>query len=277
MQTKRSRRYAAISKGASVDYGWVIAYHNQKLTLAYHSFAANPDTALNQDFSQFVSENQFWLEDFALFIALKRAHKLRPWTEWERDLRHCDSGALAAARGESAEQINLERFRQWLFHRQWTALKEYARAKGVRLIGDLPIFVAHDSADVWAHQHEYFLDEGGNPTVIAGVPPDYFSPTGQRWGNPLYRWEVMQSAGYKWWIERIAALLRLVDFIRIDHFRGFEAYWEIPASEPTAIKGRWVEGPGASLFHEIKVGAGRAAHHRRGPRRDNARRGSAAR
>ena len=239
-----------------VDYGWVIPYHNQKLALAYHNFRADPDPALNQAFSQFVGENQFWLEDFALFIALKRGHKLRPWTEWESELRRCDASALAAAREDCAEQINLERFRQWLFHRQWTSLKEYTQEKGIRLIGDLPIFVAHDSADVWAHQHEYFLDEEGGPTVIAGVPPDYFSPTGQRWGNPLYRWDVMKAAGYKWWIERIKALLRLVDFIRIDHFRGFEAYWEIPASEPTAVKGQWVAGPGASLFQAIKAALG---------------------
>lgn len=239
-----------------VDFGWVIPYHNQKLKLAYYNFAANTEPALNQEFSQFASENQFWLEDFALFIALKRKHKLRPWTEWESELRRRESQALTAAREALAEQINLERFRQWLFYRQWTALKHYAQGNGIRLIGDLPIFVAHDSADVWAHQHEYFLDETGAPTVIAGVPPDYFSPTGQRWGNPLYRWDVMRASGCGWWINRIRALLRLVDFIRIDHFRGFEAYWEIPAGEPTAIKGKWVAGPGASLFHALKAALG---------------------
>ena len=239
-----------------VDYGWVIPFHNQKLALAYHNFAANPDPALTKDFGQFVSDSRFWLEDFALFIALKRRHKLRPWTAWESDLRRRDPSALARAREDCAEQINLERFRQWLFYRQWTALKGYAYGKGIRLIGDLPIFVAHDSADVWARQSEYNLDDTGGPTVIAGVPPDYFSPTGQRWGNPLYRWDVMKAAGYKWWIERIKALLRLVDFIRIDHFRGFEAYWEIPASEPTAVKGMWVEGPGAPLFEAIAAALG---------------------
>ncbi|MCY4064479.1 MAG: 4-alpha-glucanotransferase [Chloroflexi bacterium] len=239
-----------------VDYGWVIPFHNQKLALAYRNFAANPDQALAQAFRQFVSENQFWLEDFALFIALKRQHKLRPWTAWESELRRRDPSALAAARQVCAEQVNLERFRQWLFYRQWTALKEYAQGKGIRLIGDLPIFIAHDSADVWAHQREYYLDDAGSPRVIAGVPPDYFSPTGQRWGNPLYRWDVMKAAGFKWWIERINALLGLVDFIRIDHFRGFEAYWEIPASEPTAVNGRWAEGPGALFFEAIKAALG---------------------
>ncbi|MCY3980041.1 MAG: 4-alpha-glucanotransferase [Chloroflexi bacterium] len=239
-----------------VNYGWVIPYHNQKLALAYHNFAADADLTLKREFGEFVSDNQFWLEDFALFIALKRQHRLRPWTEWERELRQRDASALAKARVECAEQMNLERFRQWLFHRQWTALKECAHEKGIRLIGDLPIFVAHDSADVWAHQHEYLLDVSGSPTAVAGVPPDYFSPTGQRWGNPLYRWDVMNAAGYRWWIERIRALLNLVDFIRIDHFRGFEAYWEIPADEPTAIKGRWAPGPGATLFEAIKTALG---------------------
>ena len=239
-----------------IDYGWVIPYHNQKLALAFRNFMTDAGLTLNGEFDEFVSENRFWLEDFSLFIALKRQHKLRPWTEWERDLRRCDRSALAAAGAECAEQMNLERFRQWLFHRQWSALKEYANDKGIRLIGDLPIFVAHDSADVWAHQHEYYLDDSGNPKAVAGVPPDYFSPTGQRWGNPLYRWDVMKAGGYRWWIERIRALLKLVDFIRIDHFRGFEAYWEIPADEPTAIKGRWVEGPGATLFEAIKAALG---------------------
>jgi len=239
-----------------VDYGWIIPYHNQKLALAHHNFRSKPDPALNREFNQFVSDNQFWLEDFAAFIALKRAHNLRPWTKWARDLRSREGSAVAAARADCVERINLERFRQWLFHRQWASLRAYAQGKGIRLIGDLPIFVAHDSADVWAHQQEYFLDDAGEPTVIAGVPPDYFSPTGQRWGNPLYRWDAMGADRYQWWIQRIKALLRLVDFIRIDHFRGFEAYWEIPASEPIAIRGRWVAGPGASLFHEIKSALG---------------------
>ena len=239
-----------------VEYGWVIPYHNRKLALAHQNFVAGADAARLREYHRFVSDNQFWLEDFALFRALKREHKLRPWTEWNSDLRQRDPTALASARETCSERINLEQFRQWLFHRQWAELRTYANDRGIRLIGDLPIFVAHDSADVWANQHEYFLDEAGEPTVIAGVPPDYFSPTGQRWGNPLYRWDVKQAAGYTWWIERIRALLRLVDLIRIDHFRGFEANWEIPVGEPTAIKGRWAEGPGARLFQAIKTSLG---------------------
>ncbi len=240
----------------SVDYGWVGPYHNQKLASAWRNFSGGADQSLRQDFERFVDENHFWLEDFALFVTLKTRHRLRPWVEWEREFRRRDPAALAYASANFAEQVNSERFRQWLFYRQWRALKQYAKSKGVRLFGDLPIFVAHDSADVWANQREYFLDEAGNSTVVAGVPPDYFSPTGQRWGNPLYRWEVMHADGYQWWIRRIRALLKLVDYIRIDHFRGFEAYWEIPASEATAVKGKWVKGPGAAFFEAIRAAMG---------------------
>ncbi len=239
-----------------VDFGWIIPYHNQKLALAQHNFAGGASPHLNNDYEAFVNENSAWLDDFALFAALKRQHKLRPWIEWESSLLRRDKQTLAEAKKSCDDQINLERFRQWLFFRQWDALKAYANSRGLQLIGDLPIFVAHDSADVWANQHEYFLDGLGNPTVVAGVPPDYFSPTGQRWGNPLYRWEVMAAEGYQWWIHRIKMLLRLVDFIRVDHFRGFEAYWEIPASEATAIKGEWKAGPGASFFHALKRALG---------------------
>lgn len=239
-----------------VDYGWVIPYHNQKLSLAWRHFNDNVYPQLQQEYDQFVSEHRFWLEDFALFIALKRQHKLRPWVEWESNLRLRDTSAIAKATAALAEHIDAERFRQWLFHRQWTAFKTYAHDKGIRIFGDLPIFVAHDSADVWAHQQEYHLDKTGNPIAVAGVPPDYFSPTGQRWGNPLYRWDLMQAKGYDWWIERIKSLLNLVDYIRIDHFRGFEAYWEIPATEPTAVKGKWIDGPGASFFEAIRSALG---------------------
>lgn len=240
----------------SVDYGWIGLFHNQKLASAWRTFSSGGDRSLHLDYERFVNENRFWLEDFALFAALKRQHRLRPWVEWEGELRRREPAALTQAAANLAEQVNAERFRQWLFNRQWKALKHYANAKGIRLFGDLPIFVAHDSADVWAHQQEYYLGADGNPTVVAGVPPDYFSPTGQRWGNPLYRWDVMRADGYQWWIQRVQALLKLVDYIRIDHFRGFEAYWEIPASEATAVKGKWVKGPGAAFFEAIRAAMG---------------------
>ncbi len=234
-----------------VDFGWIIPYHNQKLALAWRNFNMRPPKGLQLDFEKFVAEQRFWLDDYALFIALKHNHHLRPWVEWESDLRRREPTALTKAAARLTEHIDAERFRQWLFHRQWTDLKAYAGSKGLRLIGDLPIFVAHDSADVWAHQHEYNLDTAGNPAVVAGVPPDYFSPTGQRWGNPLYRWDLLRADGYQWWIQRIRSLLNLVDYIRIDHFRGFEAYWQIPSAEPTAVNGKWVEGPGAAFFDAI--------------------------
>ncbi len=240
-----------------VDYGWVIPYHNEKLEQAWRNFRAGAAAAnLRDEFQQFIQANQYWLEDYALFRALKAQHKLRPWPELLSALRQRAAADLARAASANRARIEAERFYQWLFQRQWLALKDYANGKGIRLFGDLPIFVAHDSADVWANQAEYALDAAGNPTVIAGVPPDYFSPTGQRWGNPLYRWEVMAASGYRWWIERVKTLLRLVDYMRIDHFRGFEAYWQIPASEPTAIKGAWVKGPGAPFFYALRAALG---------------------
>ncbi|MCY4466165.1 MAG: 4-alpha-glucanotransferase [Chloroflexi bacterium] len=234
-----------------VDYGWVIPFHDRMLAKAHRRFRDRPDTLLQAAFEQFVARNRYWLEDFALFIALKQAHQLRPWVEWEVKLRRRDPAALKWAAGEYAQNIDLEHFRQWLFHRQWSAIKAYANGRGIRLFGDLPIFVAHDSADVWARQDDYLLDTDGQPTAVAGVPPDYFSPTGQRWGNPLYRWDVMAADGYNWWLQRLRFLLRLVDSVRIDHFRGFEAYWRIPATEPTAVKGAWMPGPSHRFFKTI--------------------------
>lgn len=239
-----------------VDYGWVIPFHDEKLSLAYQNFVTSIDETMQASFDTFVQDNKYWLEDFAIFVALKRQHNLRPWVEWQSDLALRDENALAGALTTYAEEINEQKFRQWLFYDQWNALKTYANNKGIRLFGDLPIFVAHDSSDVWANQDEYYLDETGNPTVIAGVPPDYFSPTGQRWGNPLYRWDVMQADGYSWWLERFKAILSLVDYVRIDHFRGFEAYWEIPAEEETAIKGKWVTGPGSKFFQAVQDALG---------------------
>ena len=235
-----------------VDYGWVIPYHDRMLERAHKRFRDSRDALLHAECDQFLSDNAHWLEDFAFFVALKAANQMKPWVEWERDLRRRDPEALAQAAIEQADAIDLERFRQWLFHRQWSALKAHANARGVHIIGDLPIFVAHDSADVWARQGDYYLDADGQPTAVAGVPPDYFSPTGQRWGNPLYRWDVMARDGYSWWLARLRALLRLVDSARIDHFRGFEAYWRIPADEPTAIKGQWIPGPGSAFFEAVE-------------------------
>lgn len=235
-----------------VDFGWIIPFHNEKLNLAFQKFQKSATPKMKQAFETFNKDNAYWLDDFAIFVALKNAHNLRPWVEWKPDLALREPKALADAEKQYATEIEEQKFRQWLFYKQWFELKYYANNKGVRLFGDLPIFVAHDSSDVWANRNRFFLDETGNPTVIAGVPPDYFSPTGQRWGNPLYNWEVMKNDNYSWWIARFKAILSTVDYIRIDHFRGFEAYWEIPATEETAINGEWKPGPREHFFQAVK-------------------------
>ncbi len=239
-----------------VDFGWIIGYHDQKLTLAYQRFTAKATASQKAAFEKWCAEHDYWLDDFALFAAIKDSHGGRPWVEWPEGEALRQPQALDAARAANAVRIGDHRFRQWMFHRQWFALKQYANDRGIRLFGDLPIFVAHDSADVWANRDLFYLDAKGQPTVIAGVPPDYFSPTGQRWGNPLYRWDIMQKNGYAWWIRRFKAILSVVDYIRIDHFRGFEAYWEIPASEETAINGEWMPGPRHDFFLTVKEALG---------------------
>ncbi|MBI5671140.1 MAG: 4-alpha-glucanotransferase [Chloroflexi bacterium] len=235
-----------------VDFGSVITYHNAILKKAYERFEAAASPEQWRAFDAWRAENAGWLPDFALFVALKNEHGGRPWSEWPEGEALRQPEALEAARKRLAHEIGEQAFRQWLFYRQWTALKNYANDKGIRLVGDIPIFVAHDSADVWANRQYFTLNETGLPTLIAGVPPDYFSPTGQRWGNPLYRWDRLAEDGYRWWVERVKAALATVDLVRIDHFRGFAAYWEIPASEPTAVKGQWVPGPAFDLFEVLK-------------------------
>lgn len=240
-----------------VDFGWIIPYHDEKLSLAFAGFKEKATKAQKQGFKSFVEDNKSWLEDYALFAALKQHYDGKPWVKWDdADLVAYDTKALAKARKEHADAIVEQNFRQWVFYRQWYWVKYYAAQKGIRIFGDIPIFVAHDSSDVWGNQELFYLEADGNPTVIAGVPPDYFSPTGQRWGNPLYRWDVMKKNKYAWWIERFKAAFQLVDYVRIDHFRGFEAYWEIQASEPTAINGEWIPGPGHDFFRVIKDALG---------------------
>ncbi len=234
-----------------VDFGRVIDYHGDLMNRAYLRFKANPGKS-KRLYDAWCKKNAHWLDDFALFMALKTYHGGRPWVEWEPELVRRQPEALEAARQEHAEIIEQYRVRQWWFFTQWAALKRYANDMGIRLIGDAPIFVAHDSSDVWANQELFYLDEHGNPTVIAGVPPDYFSPTGQRWGHPPYPWDIRRHDNDSWWIDRLSATFELVDILRIDHFRGFEAYWEVPASEPTAMIGQWVKGPGLHFFEVIK-------------------------
>jgi len=239
-----------------VDFGPVIEWKLRLLDRAHENFHAAPSPALAAGYEAFRAGNAEWLEDFALFMALKRAHGGASWTGWDEALAMRDPGALAAAATRLEQSIDAQRFRQFLFHRQWHGVREHARSLGIRVVGDIPIFVAHDSADVWAHRQLFSLEPDGRPTLVAGVPPDYFSATGQLWGNPLYRWDVIARGGYSWWIDRVRAALDLVDIVRLDHFRGFWDYWEIPGEAPTAEHGRWVKGPADALFEALRHSLG---------------------
>lgn len=240
----------------NVDYGSVIEFKKSLLRKAFENFEAQASQVQEEEFNVFCQQNGFWLDDFALFMSLKDAHNGAAWTTWAPDIASRQPEAMSQWTQTLAEYIRAHKYFQWLFFSQWWALRKYANERGIRIIGDVPIFVAHDSADVWAHPELFYLDEQGKPTVVAGVPPDYFSATGQLWGNPLYRWDVMAQDGYTWWIERVRATLSMVDIIRLDHFRGFEAYWEVPGTEDTAVHGRWVKGPGAALFEAIQSALG---------------------
>lgn len=240
-----------------VAYGEVIGYKNELYAQAYTHFK---ETAVNQAaFTQFCTKQAPWLNDYALFMALKSEHQAQNggvWSSWPLELAQRNPKAMATWSKKLADDINRHKFLQFIFFQQWEAIKIYANDRGVQIVGDAPIFVAYDSADVWANPDQFFLDETGLPTVIAGVPPDYFSETGQRWGNPLYNWEVMKKDGYAWWASRLSMIFEQVDIVRLDHFRGFEAYWEIPAEEETAVIGKWVDGPGSDFFRvmEEKLG-----------------------
>ncbi|BDP41425.1 4-alpha-glucanotransferase [Deinococcus aetherius] len=239
-----------------VDFGLQYVWRNQMLERAYAHYASGGAPNLKADFETFGQEEAAWLDDYALFMALKDAHGGLPWNAWEPDTRDREPGAMATARRELAPAIERVKFIQFLFFRQWRALREYARERGVGIIGDIPIFVAMDSSDAWANREGFFFDDRGQPTVVAGVPPDYFSETGQLWGNPLYRWDVMRQDGFRWWIERFRGSLRLYDLIRVDHFRGFAGYWEIPFPAETAIHGRWVPALGYEMLAAVKEALG---------------------
>lgn len=232
-----------------VPFQAVKAFKEHLFREAYLTFRKSREP---KEYSQFCDENKVWLRDYALFMALSDHYDGKPWHKWSKDLIARKEKALTAWQSKLADEIRYHSFLQYLFSRQWDAVKRYAQQKGIKIIGDLPIFVAHNSSDVWANQHLFKLDELGNPTVVAGVPPDYFSETGQLWGNPLYRWTIMAADDYQWWRDRFAHLLKQVDIIRVDHFRGFESYWEIPAGEETAVGGKWEKGPGASFFHTME-------------------------
>lgn len=239
-----------------VDYAVVTPWRLQKLREAFAGFELHATAQEKSELAAWALSQQAWLEDYALFMALDQAHSPALWPEWPPALARRDAMALARARTSHAHEIDFWCFVQWQFELQWQAVKSYAHSKGVRLVGDLPIFVAHHSADCWARPDLYELDATGQPRVVAGVPPDFFSDTGQRWGNPLYNWAAMARDGYRWWIERVRRQLHLADVVRIDHFRGFVDYWEIPASEPNAVRGRWQPGPGEALFKALALALG---------------------
>ena len=231
-----------------VDFGGVIGPRTRLLHEIAADFPRRAAPELLRSLDEFIETHQSWLDDYALFRALKDHFDGRAWNAWPTDAARREPSVLAAAGRTLSDQVGRERVLQFLFHDQWRRLRTHAAARGVAVIGDLPIFVAHDSADVWCHPELFALDADGNAAAVAGVPPDYFSTTGQRWGNPLYRWDVHEAEGYAWWIARLSHAFALVDVLRVDHFRGFAASWEIPADHPTAQHGRWVPGPGRRLF-----------------------------
>lgn len=230
--------------------GWDPARREEGLRAALAALTRRPGEA-RDGFEAFCVAERGWLDDYALYRAIKRAHGEVQWTRWPAPLRDRDPGALAEAARALSGELRLVKFEQHRFALDWRALRAACAARGVRLVGDVPIFVAHDSADVWAHRELFRLRPDGEPAVVAGVPPDYFSTTGQRWGNPLYRWSRMRRDGWRWWIERFRSALSRFDAVRLDHFIGFVRYWEIPADEPTAVHGRWMRGPGAAFFRAV--------------------------
>ena len=243
-----------------INFGLLIPWKLHLLGRAFSRFATalggvgGEGEALIADFNAFCADNTSWLDDYALFMSIKEANGGGAWNEWDESLRKRKKAVMDKARKEHAESILRYSFYQFIFYRQWNKLRTYANERNIKIIGDIPIFIAYDSADAWANQKLFFLGEDSQPTVVAGVPPDYFSKTGQLWGNPLYRWDVHKKTGYTWWLERFRSVLSLVDIVRVDHFRGFAGYWEVPFGNPTAEHGRWVKGPGSDFFKAMNEG-----------------------
>lgn len=234
------------------DYGGVYGWKRSLLTEAFDTFRTRSDWPFSEEYEFFCRENAWWLDDYALFRALIESHDHKPWFEWPEPLRRRDKDALEQAGVDLKDQIEAERFFQYLFFRQWLALKSYANERSVKIIGDIPIFVAIDACDVWCNQNEFKLSDDGSPVVVAGVPPDYFSKTGQRWGNPIYDWHAMMANHFNWWTARLSFALQIADIVRLDHFIGFVRNWEVPADEKTAKNGVWADVPGTEFFSIIK-------------------------
>lgn len=236
-----------------IDYGSVIYYKNNLYQLSYDRFSSLPEShPLCIEFNEFCNSSKWWLNDYALFMALKKQQQNRSWLEWDISYRCMNEYTRNTCMTELSDSIRYQKYLQFLFYRQWYALKAYANDHGIFLIGDIPIFVALDGSDTWANQSIFKLNEEGFPIDVSGVPPDYFSSTGQLWGNPLYRWDVLKEQNYDWWIRRIRHQLTIFDYLRIDHFRGFDAYWAVPFGEKTAVNGRWEKGPGKDFFYTLQ-------------------------
>jgi 4-alpha-glucanotransferase len=244
------------SASGPVEYDRVFATKMPLLFEAGRNFIASATNRARRRFEHFSEENAWWLDGFVLFDALRARQKLAGWSEWPAELARREPAALRQAREDLAVDLKIRRALQFAFYEQWKALRRYCSQRSVRIVGDIAIFVNYDSADVWTNRELFRLNENLDPDVVSGVPPDFFSETGQRWGNPLYRWDVMKERGYDWWIERLRWATQNCDYIRLDHFRGFDQFWEIPANDPTAINGRWVDGPRDELFHKLRESLG---------------------
>ncbi|MEO6655002.1 MAG: 4-alpha-glucanotransferase, partial [Pyrinomonadaceae bacterium] len=235
-----------------VDYERVYEWKTGILASAFENFRGGTNSQLSEGFDHFCQANSWWLDDYAAFRAIKTSHGQSPWYEWAEPLRSRDAATLETLRSQLSREIKAEKFYQFLFFRQWLGLRKYANDNGIKIIGDIPIFVALDSVDVWCNQNKFKLNTDGSPKVVAGVPPDYFSKTGQRWGNPIYDWDAMLTDNFGWWTARIAVALETVDIVRLDHFIGFSRNWEVPGDEETAENGRWADVPGRELFTILK-------------------------
>jgi len=244
------------SDAGPVAYDRVFATKMPLLFEAGRGFVASAPASARERFERFCTENAWWLDEFVLFDALRARHKLASWNEWPTELAHREAGAMERVRLDLADDLKIRSALQFAFYEQWQALRRYCAERKIRIVGDVAIFVNYDSADVWMHRDLFRLNENLDPEVVSGVPPDFFSKTGQRWGNPLYRWDVMKAQGYEWWVQRLRWATRNCDYIRLDHFRGFDQFWEIPAADPTAINGRWVDGPRDDLFHKLREALG---------------------
>lgn len=249
--TAEETRKAVVPSGLEVDYETAFKNKDALFQIACERFYANADPVEEKAFKAFKKANNHWLDDYALFMACGQHHSMQPWNTWEKAIAQRDPEAIKKYKRMYSQDIKMINWLQYEFSNQWNALKSYANNKGIRVVGDIPIFVDHNSSDVWANPQYFAVDKKGNRTLVAGVPPDYFSETGQLWGNPQYNWKVLEKDGFSWWVSRFKHMFSQCDAIRVDHFRGFDAYWEVKADEDTAINGRWVDGPGEKLFDTI--------------------------